>query len=127
MKKRLVKVSEDSNFELNEQSTEMLLQTVCKSYECDDFRSNNCRMKTFLTALEDGSWQWSQTWMTPTKFLLHLVKHGANPTSEVLLMFEDVKKRWECLGSDEKCGCNFFDEMKNLNRAIEKAVEKQSL
>lgn len=124
MKNKLIKASDNANFEISSESLEMLLHGVCKSFECEDFRSNNCRMKTFLTAIEDGSWRWNQTWMTPTKFFLHLIKEGENASDEVIEMFEEVKQQWNCIESHTACDCEFFDEMKKLRSALVTELEK---
>jgi len=126
MNKKLIPVTENSNIEINDESIELLLQGICKSYECSDFRNNNCRMKTFIDSFNDGSWKWSQTWMTPTKFFLHIIKYGDNPTQETQDFMEEVKKSWNCLESDIACECNFFEEMKKLNAIITNLLNTKS-
>lgn len=120
MEKKLITVSEKSNIELNEESLEMLMHGVCKSFECEDFRANNCRMKAFINSIEDGSWRWSQTWMTPTKFFLHLIKYDVNSSDEINQMIAEMKEQWECPG--DLCSCEFFEEMKQLRAALIKTV-----
>jgi len=119
MEHKLINVSNNSNIEINDSSLEMLLHGVCKSFECEDFRANNCRMKIFLDAIKNGTWEWSETWMTPTKFFLHLIKFGDNSPKETLDMLNKMKDKWNCMESPVACECNFFDEMKRLKSALE--------
>lgn len=123
MKHKLIEVTENSNIEIGEESVELLLHTHCRSIECEDFRANNCRMKQFISALDGTKWQYSQTWVTPSKFLLHLVKTGGCSADDAIEMFNRIKNRWECIGSEDACSCDFLDEMKRLKEALEKDPE----
>lgn len=127
MNNKIINVSDNSNIEIGEDSVELLMHAVCRSIECDDFRANKCRMKMFITAIDGGEWQWSQTWVTPSKFLLHLVKSGGNPSEEAMALFNDIKEKWACLGADASCRCDFLDEMKKLKAAVEKETDKTSI
>lgn len=121
MKNKLVEISDKSNIEFNDGSIEMLLCGLCRSYECDDFRANRCKMKLFLDIIESGKWEWNQTWQTPTKFFLHLLKAGENAPNDAVEMLKQLQERWKCIGSSESCNCEFFDEVKKLrNYLIEK-------
>ncbi len=117
MKNNIINVTENSNIELNEKSIELLLQGVCNSFECADFRNNQCRMKLFIDMLQSGEWEWSQTWATPTKFLLHIVKHGENSTEDTAKYMSELKNQWSCIETDSTCNCDFLDEIKRLKKS----------
>lgn len=123
MKNKIIKVSDNSNIELSGNSIEMLMHAACRSIECENFRANNCRMKTFLNSIDGGKWQWSQTWMTPSKFLLHLVATGENPDNQAAELFNDIKDKWACMATDGSCSCDFLDVMKNIKQALETEIK----
>lgn len=122
-KHKLIQVSENSNIEFNTETLEMLLDISCKSIECDDFRANTCKMRLFLDEVDGESWQWTQTWVTPAKFFLHLIRSGETPEKDVLAMFEKLRSKWSCIGEENSCGCVFFDEMKKIKSALEDPSE----
>jgi hypothetical protein len=124
MRNELYNISDNSNIEIHDNSLEMLLHATCKSYECSDFRANQCRMKEFLNVIESGDWNWSQTWMTPTKFFLHIIRHSEDATKETLEKFEELKEKWDCLSETADCECNFFEQMRQLKQALETISKK---
>jgi hypothetical protein len=122
--KQVINVTDNSNIELSQDFIEMLLQGVCKSYECEDFRLNKCRMTRFLAAIQNEEWKYSQNWLTPSKFFIHLVKYGEDAPEEVTQLFQELSERWNCMAVAESCDCEFFDEMKNLKRVVRELSDK---
>jgi hypothetical protein len=119
---RLIKVSENSNVEISEESAELLMSGTCRSFECEEFRANNCRMKTLLNAIEKDNWVFNNTWVTPSKYLLHLVKTGEQPASEMSSLMESLKEKWSCVASEKSCNCDFLDEIKLVNEKLNKTI-----
>jgi len=124
MEKDIINVSDNSNIEINEESIELLLQCVCKSYICEDFRDNKCRMSQLIEVIEKDNWVCSHTWETPSKFLLHVIKYSENAPSEAVKKMEELQSQWSCLASEESCNCEFFDEMKRLKLKLEELADK---
>ncbi|ADD68321.1 hypothetical protein Dacet_1552 [Denitrovibrio acetiphilus DSM 12809] len=123
MDHKLINVSEKSNIEINDSSIEMLFHGVCLSYECPHFRANKCRMMFVIHETENSAWKYSQTWMTPTKFFLHMLKHGDNASDDALELFKQLQEKWHCLDSDASCNCDFVDEIKALRNALLKDLD----
>jgi len=124
MRKELYNISENANIEIHDNSLEILLLATCKSYECSDFRANRCRMTQFLSFIEQTKWNWSQTWVTPTKFFLHIIMPGENATDETIEMFNELKIKWGCLDEASYCECDFFEKMRQLKLALEVISKK---
>lgn len=124
MEKDIINVSDNSNIEINEKSIELLLQCVCKSYVCEDFRNNECRMTQLIDAIEEDQWECSQTWETPSKFLLHIIKYSEEAPDDALKTMKSLQSKWNCLSNEESCNCEFFDEMKKLKSKLEEITDK---
>lgn len=119
--RKLINVSENSNIEINESSIELILQSYCKSFECNDFRDNKCRMRMFLDFIDAAEWEWSQTWATPTKFFMHILVQGDDAKWRILEQFELIKDSWSCLSNTDICDCTFLEQIRLLKNALENA------
>lgn len=124
MNRKITKISENSNIEIGENSSEILIQCVCKYIECNDFRANNCQMKKFIFELDNHKLDWNQTWITPNKFLLHIVNKGKDTSGDILELFERLKGEDYCLDAEQKCSCTFYEEMKYVYAKIKELQVK---
>jgi len=125
MKNKIIKVSENSNIETGENSAELLLSGICQSFECEDFRANDCKMNVFLNIINNSEWRWSQNWHTPTKFFLHIVKSDEEALKKFLELFEELKNQWDCMSSQSHCNCAFRDEMKLIRNTLSDIADKR--